>query len=41
MRKTENEIKDIIITWAIRKQILLGFESINDLAKEIVRQESL
>lgn len=41
MKKTEDEIKDIIIAWAIRKQIMIGFKSIDDLAKEIVRQESL
>lgn len=41
MKKTEDEIKDIILAWAIRRQILLGCKAINDLAKEIVRQESL
>ncbi len=32
---TEGTIKDLIWAWAIRKSILLGQESVDDLAKEV------
>ena len=41
MMKTEEELKDIILAWAIRKSILLRDASVHDLAKEIARQQSL
>ena len=37
MKKTEDEIKDIILAWAIRRHIMIGYKSINDLAKEIIQ----
>ena len=40
-KKTEKEIKDIILAWAVRRKIILGQESVNDLACEIVRQENI
>ena len=40
-KKTEKEIKDIIWAWVARRGILLGQDSVDDLAKEIVRQENL
>ena len=33
----KTDINDIILAWAIRRQILLGQESINDLTAELVR----
>ncbi len=41
MVKTEKEIKDIILAWTVRRRILLVQDSIDDLAKEIVRQEAI
>jgi len=34
----EKDIKNIILAWSVRKKILLGQESIDDLAKELTRQ---
>lgn len=36
MLRREKNIKDIILAWAVRKKILLGQDSIDDLAKEIL-----
>lgn len=33
--KTEEEIKDIILAWAIRRGIFLGYDAINDLSNDI------
>lgn len=37
MKKTEDEIKEIILAWAIRKHIMIGFEAISDLAQKIIQ----
>ncbi len=37
-KKTEKEIKDMILAWAIRKRILLGQDSVDDLEKEISKR---
>jgi len=41
MKLTEKEIKDIILAWIVRRKILLSQDSIDDLAKEIIRQASI
>jgi hypothetical protein len=40
MEKEEMKMKDVILAWAVRRQILLGQESVDDLAREIVRLTS-
>ncbi len=37
-KRTEKEIKDMIFAWAIRRRILLGQDSIDDLEKVISKR---
>lgn len=41
MNLSEGDIKNIIWAWVARKGILLGQESVDDLAREITRQGGL
>ena len=37
-KKTEKEIKDMVLAWAVRRRVLLTQDSIDDLAKEISKR---